>query len=30
MEDLEFKNWGKILVTGTIYGRWELAVADIR
>ena len=23
------KNWGKMSVTDTIFGRWKLAVADI-
>ena len=25
---MEFKNWGEMSVTNTIFGRWELAVAD--
>ena len=28
MEGLEYKNWGKITVRYTIFGRWMLAVAD--
>ena len=28
MDCLDCKNWGKMLVTDTIFGRWELAVAD--
>jgi hypothetical protein len=27
MENVECKNWGKISVTDTIFGMWELAVA---
>ena len=28
MEGLECKNWGEMLIADTIFGRWELAVAD--
>jgi hypothetical protein len=28
MEGLECKNWGEMWMTGTIFRRWELAVAD--
>ena len=28
MEALEFKNWGEMSVTDTIFSRWELTVAD--
>jgi hypothetical protein len=28
MEGLKCNNWGEMLVTNTIFGRWELAVAD--
>jgi hypothetical protein len=28
MGGLEFKNWGEMSVTDTIFGRWKLAVAD--
>jgi len=28
MEGLEYKNWGKMSVMDTIFGRWELTVAD--
>jgi len=28
MEGFEFKNKGEMLVTDTIFGRWDFAVAD--
>ena len=28
MEGLNCKKWGKMSVTDTIFGRWEIAVAD--